>query len=75
MTDPDAPQRELDDDARLECRICWYLYDPALGDPTEHKKGRLRSRFIEKIEAILTLEHTDCAEAVEALVTMTSTWI
>jgi rubredoxin len=18
---------------RLECRICWYVYDPALGDP------------------------------------------
>lgn len=20
------------DDARLECRICWYVYDPAVGD-------------------------------------------
>jgi len=20
---------------RLECRICWYLYDPADGDPQE----------------------------------------
>ena len=19
-------------DTRLECRICWYVYDPALGD-------------------------------------------
>lgn len=19
-------------DARLECRICWYVYDPAVGD-------------------------------------------
>jgi rubredoxin len=19
--------------ARLECKICWYVYDPALGDP------------------------------------------
>jgi rubredoxin len=33
MTDPNAPQRELEDDARLECRICWYVYDPAVGDP------------------------------------------
>lgn len=33
MTDTAAPQRELDDDARLECRICWYVYDPAVGDP------------------------------------------
>jgi rubredoxin len=33
MTDPGAPRRELDDDARLECRICWYVYDPAVGDP------------------------------------------
>ncbi|MBN8413581.1 [NiFe]-hydrogenase assembly chaperone HybE [Halomonas litopenaei] len=22
----------LDDNARLECKICWYCYDPALGD-------------------------------------------
>jgi rubredoxin len=20
-------------DSRMECRICWYLYDPAEGDP------------------------------------------
>ena len=33
MTDPSPPQRELDEDARLECRICWYVYDPAVGDP------------------------------------------
>ena len=35
MTDPAAPQRELEDDARLECRICWYVYDPAVGDPVQ----------------------------------------
>ncbi|MDD5002431.1 MAG: rubredoxin [Thiomonas sp.] len=23
----------LRDDARLECRICWYVYDPTAGDP------------------------------------------
>ena len=23
----------LDDDARLECGICWHVYDPAVGDP------------------------------------------
>lgn len=23
----------LADDARLECKICWSVYDPALGDP------------------------------------------
>ena len=22
----------LRDDSRLECRICWYVYDPAEGD-------------------------------------------
>ena len=33
MTDPTPPERELSDDARLECRICWYVYDPAVGDP------------------------------------------
>jgi len=21
------------EDARLECGICWYVYDPAVGDP------------------------------------------
>jgi rubredoxin len=23
---------KLSDDARLECKICWYVYDPAVGD-------------------------------------------
>ena len=23
----------LRDHARLECRICWYVYDPTVGDP------------------------------------------
>lgn len=22
----------LSDDAKLECKICWYVYDPAVGD-------------------------------------------
>lgn len=22
----------LPDDARMECKICWYVYDPAVGD-------------------------------------------
>jgi rubredoxin len=26
--DPDR----IDADARLECKICWYVYDPAQGD-------------------------------------------
>lgn len=25
----------LEDDTKLECRICWFVYDPALGDATE----------------------------------------
>lgn len=24
----------LADDSRLECRICWWVYDPAQGDAT-----------------------------------------
>jgi rubredoxin len=24
---------QVDDDVRLECKICWYVYDPAEGDP------------------------------------------
>jgi len=23
----------IDDDTQMECRICWYVYDPAEGDP------------------------------------------
>ncbi|MEY4578897.1 MAG: hypothetical protein RL701_3600 [Pseudomonadota bacterium] len=26
----------LPENAKLECKICWWLYDPALGDP-EHE--------------------------------------
>jgi len=25
----------LADETRLECRICWYVYDPACGDDVE----------------------------------------
>ena len=25
----------LADDSKLECRICWHVYDPAEGDPQE----------------------------------------
>jgi rubredoxin len=35
MTDIGLPVRELDDSACLECRICWYVYDPAIGDPVQ----------------------------------------
>lgn len=24
---------KLDAAARLECKVCWYVYDPAAGDP------------------------------------------
>ena len=24
--------RRIDDDSRLECTICWYVYNPAEGD-------------------------------------------
>jgi rubredoxin len=24
--------REIGPDTRLECKICWYVYDPAVGD-------------------------------------------
>ena len=23
---------KLKDESRLECKICWYVYDPAIGD-------------------------------------------
>ncbi|MDH3364136.1 MAG: rubredoxin [Gammaproteobacteria bacterium] len=29
------PASRLDSDTRLECRICWYLYDPREGDPEQ----------------------------------------
>lgn len=25
----------LDEGSRLECKICWYVYDPAQGDPVQ----------------------------------------
>jgi rubredoxin len=34
MNSPDASKR-IDDSSRLECGICWYVYDPALGDEVE----------------------------------------
>jgi len=27
--------KRISADTRLECRICWYVYDPALGDEVE----------------------------------------
>lgn len=27
--------KRLDDTTRMECRICWYLYDPGEGDANE----------------------------------------
>ena len=33
MTDAKTAERELAHDAKLECRICWHVYDPAEGDP------------------------------------------
>ena len=34
MIDATAHSR-LSADTKLECRICWYVYDPARGDPVE----------------------------------------
>lgn len=31
----DDLRSRLRDDSQLECRICWYLYDPAEGDAME----------------------------------------
>jgi rubredoxin len=38
VDDPDADPVDVDAGAQdaeshMECRICWYLYDPAEGDP------------------------------------------
>ncbi len=38
MNDPSPDIRQdprLRDTSRLECRICWYVYDPAQGDEVE----------------------------------------
>ena len=34
MTPQETTQR-IQEHTRLECRICWYVYDPALGDVVE----------------------------------------
>ncbi len=28
-----GPPQHLEDDARMECGVCWLVYDPAEGDP------------------------------------------
>jgi len=33
MNKPLATHEPLAADARLECKICWLVYDPAEGDP------------------------------------------
>ena len=30
-----AGRSRLADDTSMECRICWYLFDPAAGDPDQ----------------------------------------
>lgn len=30
-----ATSSRMRDDSRVECRICWYVYDPAEGDECE----------------------------------------
>ena len=32
---PDPGEARLQDSSRMECRICWYVYDPEEGDPVE----------------------------------------
>ena len=32
---PLQPASRINDSTRLECRICWYVYDPAQGDEVE----------------------------------------
>ena len=34
MAAPDVPTR-IDDTTKMECKICWYVYDPEQGDPIE----------------------------------------
>jgi rubredoxin len=33
--DKGGSDSRVQDAARLECRICWYVYDPAQGDEVE----------------------------------------
>jgi rubredoxin len=32
---PAGSSSRIDDSTRLECRICWYVYDPEVGDEVE----------------------------------------
>lgn len=34
-SEPGPGQARLLDSSRMECRICWYVYDPREGDPVE----------------------------------------
>lgn len=33
--EPTSVLSRLGDDTRMECRICWQVYDPAVGDDAE----------------------------------------
>ena len=35
QTDSSDVASRLHESSRLECRICWYVYDPAVGDDVE----------------------------------------
>ena len=28
-----SEQREIGSASRLECKVCWHVYDPTVGDP------------------------------------------
>lgn len=34
MTPAGTPRREPAPATRMECGVCWYVYDPEAGDPT-----------------------------------------
>ena len=34
MTHYLGDERRLSSDTKLECKICWWVYDPSLGDPS-----------------------------------------
>ncbi len=62
------------DDTRLECKICWYVYDPAVGDtrlagPARHARSRSCRSTGSARSATACASSSWCSPMTEAAVT------
>ena len=61
MIETDASAR-AGRETRLECRICWYIYDPAEGDPVEQiQPGTPFAELLEMAGVVKKIKRTSGA--------------